>query len=221
MSESFHHVLFPGTCNVLGRDLPALSLWSLSVLQALGSPFLSLSADTEFTLGDLQVAVRCACASTLQPPQLKPRWRDRWQHRRHVRDLSHLKKHGAAFIAWLRAHQQIPALWQQETQGDVRLISAPMALSQVTALMALGMTHHEAWSCSPGYASWIILAHRERSSDEIRFAEDDEEQDFEAELEAEELRSEAEIIAQAKAELPPAFFERWLSARNANLEVPS
>lgn len=214
MSESFHRVLFPGTCHVLGRALPPLSLWSLSVLQAVGSPFLSLSADTAFTLADLQVAVRCAFTPALHTPYLKPSFRDRWQHFRHGGKAAFVNQHGAAFIAWLAAHQRLPVLWRQERADDPRFISAPLPLSQVAALMALGMSHLEAWSCSPGYATWLTLAHGERSTDSIRFVgEDIDEEAIEEEFAEEEARSEGEIIAQAKAELPPAIFEQWLSNR--------
>ena len=213
MSDSFHRVLFPGTCHVLGHALPPLSLLSLSVLQAVGSPFLCLSAETPFTLGDLQAAVRCAFTPTLQTPQLKPSLRDRVQHFRYANNVAFRHEHAAAFMAWLHAHQRLPALWQIESDSEPRFISAPLPLSQVAALMALGMTHVEAWSCSPGYAQWLILAHGERHSDSIRFADSDDETDIEAELDAIELQSESDILALAKSELPPAIFAQWLSAR--------
>lgn len=216
MSESFYQTLFPGTCHVLGHALPPLSLWTLSVLQAVRSPFLSINAETEFTLSDLQIAVRCALTPTLQPPDLKPTLVDRWQHFLHSRSKRYLQEQATAFIAWLLVHQKIPGLWTRETDGDPRCISAPLELSQASALMALGMSHHEAWSCSPGYAFWLILAHDERGSDSIRFVDEDEDAEIEAELEEAEIRSEAEVLAQARADLPPAVFEKWLAARTSN-----
>lgn len=207
--EAFHHVLFPGSVTVLGRVLPPLSLWSLSVLQAVRSPFVAEFA--EFTLADLQLAVRCACAPVLTAPDLKPRFRDRLLWRLKHRSLAFLEREASAFTAWLQAHQRLPALWQSET-ADPRFLSAPLVLTQVAALMSLGMTHVEAWSCSPGYARWLILANDERTSEHIRFAEDDEIED--AALEDYEHRSESEIIAQARLDLDDATYNRWIKARN-------
>lgn len=214
MSESFQHILFTGTCRVLGRDLPPLTLWSLSVLQAIQSPFLSLSTDTEFTLADLQVAVKCALTPALQPPNLKPTRADWWHHLRHRKSTKYLEQQAAAFVSWLLIHQKTPALWAQETEGTPRYISAPLELSYVSALMALGMTHAEAWSCSPAYAAWLTRAHDERTSDAIRFVDEEEDEQLAAELDEAELKNESDIIAQAREDLPPAAFERWLSARN-------
>lgn len=207
--EAFHHVLFPGSVTVLGRVLPPLSLWSLSVLQALRSPFVAECG--EFTLADLQLAVRCACAPVLSPPDLRPRFRDRLLWRLKHRSLSYLEAEAAAFTAWLQSHQRLPALWQSET-ADPRFLSAPLVLSQVAALMALGMSHVEAWSCSPGYARWLILANDERNSEHIRFADDDEMED--AAFDEFEQRSEADIIAQARLDLDEETFNRWIQARN-------
>ncbi len=212
MSESFHHVLFPGSCRVLGRVLPPLSLWTFSVLQAVRSPFLAHDADQAFTLADLQIAVRCACAPILQPPRLRPSFRDRLVWRFKNRDRAFLDREATAFLAWLAAHQRLPQLWTQETDSPPRLISAPLALSSVAALMQLGMTHVEAWSCSPGYARWLILANDERSSDAVRFADDEEIDD--TLLEEFEHRSEAEIIAQARLDLDDATFDLWLQQRS-------
>ena len=44
--------------------------------------------------------------------------------------------------------------------------------------------------------------------------DEEEDEQLEAELDEAELKSESDIIAQARADLPPAAFERWLSARN-------
>jgi len=220
MSDTFHHVLFPGTVAVLGTPLPPLSLWSLSVLQAIRSPFLggqtSASAEAEFTLADLQVAVRCACAPLLKQPDLRPRFRDRWLWRRKHRSQSYLQAHAARFCAWLATHQRSPVLWAQENAED-RYLTAPLVLSTVAALMDLGMTHAEAWSCPPGYARWLILAKAERESNAIRFATDDDtdNQPDDELFDAFERLSESDLIDQARRDLPPATFAAWLKARSS------
>lgn len=217
MSESFHHVLFPGSARVLGVSLPPLSLWTLSALGAIQSPFLSADSAAEVTLSDLQIAVRVVCAPVLTVPDLRPRFLNRWQFFRRRNDRAFLEHHAGVFLAWLATHQRLPALWQQETDHEPRLLSAPLALSLVTGLMQLGMTHTDAWSCGPGYARWLLLASQERESDAVRFVQDDED-DLDAELEAFDQRSEAEINAQAKLDLDPETFDRWIQQRAANCE---
>jgi len=221
MSDTFHHVLFPGTVTVLGIPLPPLSLWSLSVLQAIGSPFVASDAGTparndDFTLADLQVAVRCACAPLLKQPDLRPRLRDRWLWHRKHRSQPYLQAQAARFCAWLATHQRSPVLWAQENAED-RYLTAPLVLSTVAALMDLGMTHSEAWSCSPGYARWLILAKAERESNAVRFATDDDtdNQPDDELFDAFEQLSESDLIAQARADLPPETFAAWLKARSS------
>lgn len=215
MSERFQHLLFPGTATVLGRELPPLSLWSLSVLQAVRSPLLQPGTGNReprtdsFTLADLQVAVRCALTPVLSAPDLRPTFRERLLWRRRHKNRAYLDVHAAAFVQWLAAHQNAPVLWEQENH-DCRFLSAPVGLSLVAALMQLGMSHLEAWSCSPGYARWILLAAAERSSDSIHFAEDDDEDDN---LPLDDEMTEEAIIAQARADLPPAAFAAWLQSR--------
>lgn len=211
MSESFHHVLFPGAARVLGVMLPPLSLWSLSALDAIRSPFLSADPAAEVTLADLQIAVRVVVAPVLTAPDLRPRFRDRWQFRRRKNDRRFLDANATAFLAWLAAHQRLPELWRQESADEPRMLSAPLALSLVASLMQLGMTHREAWSCGPGYARWLLLASQERESDAVRFVEDD--AGLDEALSEDDQRTEAEILAQARLDLDPATYARWLQNR--------
>lgn len=214
MSEPFFHVLFPGQARVCGRSLPPLTLWRLACLQAVRSPFLAASGD--FTLADLLCALRTVRTPNLTAPDLRPRWRDLLTLTLHRRSARYREKHGATFIQWLALHQIRPELWQAEDTSS-REITAPLILSQVVALMDCGLTHAEAWNTSPGYASWLITAKAERDNDRVKFATDD---DDEINRMCDELalRDEAEVLAQAKADLPPAVFERWLAARTANRE---
>jgi len=213
MSESFFRVLFPGQARVCGRKLPPLSLWRLACLQAIQSPFLQASAEGgTFTLADLLLAIRAVSTPNLTPPNLRPRLRDvftliRCRHRAHYRE-----KHGAIFLKWLALHQLRPELWQNE-DNEARDISAPLILSHIAGLMDAGLSHTEAWSSAPGYASWLLAAGAERESDRVKFhnEDDDEINRITAEL---DLRSEAEVLAQAKLDLPAAMFEKWVAARN-------
>jgi hypothetical protein len=102
-------------------------------------------------------------------------------------------------------------LWENE-DSDNRTISAPFILSQVAGLMGLGMTHAEAWNTSPGYAKWLLAAHAERQTDRVKFY-NDEDDEINMATAALDQRTEAETLAQAKTDLSPEAYERWLSAR--------
>lgn len=207
----FLQTLFPGTPRICGQDLPPLTLWRLACLQAIRSPF--LTGDT-FDLADLQLALRAISTANMVPPDLRPTFRQRWHYRRHKRNLRHLEAQASLFIQWLSIHQLRPELWQPEDDTETRSLTAPAILSQVCALMECGLTHAEAWDTSPGYAAWLIATRAERASDRVQFVDDEDDTEIDLMLSELEQRDEAQIIAQARADLPPAVFEQWLAARN-------
>lgn len=213
MSETFLRVLFPGQARVCGRTLPPLTLWRLACLHAIQSPFLRARAESgTFTLADLLLAIRAVSTPNLTPPNLRPRIRDVVTLIRFRHHAAYREKHGAMFMQWLALHQLRPELWQNDDL-EARDISAPLILSQVAGLMSCGLAHAEAWDSAPGYTSWLLSAHAERESDRIKFhtEEDDEINRLTEEL---DQRSEAEILAQAKLDLPPAAYEKWVAARS-------
>lgn len=214
MNEPFQRTLFPGTAHIAGRVLPPLTFWRLACLQAINSPFLGQSADTVITLADLLLAIRAVNTVNQVPPDLRPSLRDRIYYRRHKNNRALLDRESAHFLQWLGVHQLRPELWQNDDSGSMRSITAPYVLSQIVSLMHAGMTHQEAWDTSPGYAAWLTTAAAERESDRIRFRTED---DDEINLMCDELeqRDEAQIIAQARADLPPEVFTSWLSARQS------
>lgn len=212
MSEQFLRILFPGQARVCGRALPQLTLWRLACLFAIQSPFLSIDKQSgTFTLSDLLLAVRAVKARNQCAPSLRPRIRDLLTLIFRRKNKAYRDKHGSCFVEWLSLHQLPPELWENEGSEN-RTISAPFILSQVAGLMGLGMTHSEAWDTSPGYAKWLLAAHAERQTDRVRFfTEDDEE--INRVTAALDERTEAETQTKYKADLPPAIYERWLSAR--------
>ena len=216
--ESFLQTLFPGRARVCGRVLPPLTLWRLACLQAVRSPFLDPQAS--WTLKDLLIALRAVCTPNLQPPDMRQTWRDVWHLHRHGLSKAYLEAHATTFVKYLSLHQLRPEMWQPE--GDdaaaARDITAPVLLSHVAALMELGMTHAEAWDTAPGYATWLILAHAERHNDRVQFTDAEQDKEIDQMLADLEKRDEAQIIAQAKADLPPAIFEKWIQQRTKNKE---
>lgn len=213
MSEPFQRTLFPGTAHIGGRALPPLTFWRLACLQAIGSPFLQ-AADTQVTLADLLLAVRAVTTVNLVPPDLRPSWRDRLLYRRRKANRAWFEREATNFLQWLSLHQLRPELWQNDDDSSLRTITAPPLLNQITGLMHAGLSHTEAWDTAPGYASWLITAAAERDSAAIRFATADDTA-FDAELADHDLRSESDIIAQARLDLDPATFDRWLAARSS------
>ncbi|MBK8037698.1 MAG: hypothetical protein IPK22_11265 [Verrucomicrobiaceae bacterium] len=217
--ESFLQTLFPGRARVCGRRLPPLTLWRLACLQAIRSPFLNQEAS--WTLKDLLIALRAISTPNMQPPDMRQNWRDLWLLHRHGKSKTYLEAQARVFVEWLALHQLRPEIWQP--QGDdaaaAREITAPILLSNVAALMEIGMTHAEAWDTAPGYASWLILAHAERHNDRVQFADPDDDTQIDQMLADLEARDESAILAQAKADLPPAMFDKWLAARNLKPET--
>lgn len=211
MSESFQRTLFPGIAVICGRELPPLTFWRLGCLQAIGSPFLDPSPDAEVTLADLLLALRAVSTANLVPPDLRPTWRDRWLYRRRKKNRAWFESQASLFIDWLCLHQLRPELWHNE-DSDQRRITAPLILSQICGLMECGFAHAEAWDTSPGYAGWLLAATAERQSDRVKFQTDD---DDEINRMCDELaqRDESEIIAQARLDLAPETFEKWLGNR--------
>lgn len=212
MSDQFLRILFPGQARVCGRALPPLTLWRLACLFAIQSPLLSGSRKSgTFTLSDLLLAVRAVSGRNQRSPSLRPKLRDIFTLIFWRKNKTYREKHGSAFVEWLAVHQLSPELWENE-DSDNRQISAPFILSQVAGLMSLGMTHNEAWDTPPSYAKWLLAAHAERQTDRVKFytEEDDEINMATAAL---DQKSEADIIAQAKADLAPEAFERWVSSR--------
>jgi len=212
MSEQFLRILFPGQARVCGRVLPQLTLWRLACLFAIQSPFLSVDKQSgTFTLSDLLLAVRTVKAHNQCAPALRPRFRDLLTLIFRRKNKAYREKHGSCFVEWLSLHQLPPELWENE-DSDNRTISAPFILSQVAGLMGLGMTHAQAWDTSPGYAKWLLAAHAERQTDRVKFYNDDDDE-INMATAALDQRTEAETLAQAKADLSPDAYERWLSAR--------
>lgn len=185
-------------------------MWRLACLFAIRSPFLSGQSGS-FTLSDLLVAVRAVSTGNQVTPQLRPRIRDVALLLMKRKNKKYREKHATCFVEWLSLHRLGPEFWEND-DSDNRTLSAPFILSQVAGLMELGMSHAEAWNTSPGYAMWILGASGERKSDRVKFynEEDDEINAITAAL---DQRNEAEILAQAKSDLPPDAYERWVSAR--------
>ncbi|WP_395736274.1 hypothetical protein [Prosthecobacter sp.] len=212
MSDTFLRCLFPGQARVCGRLLPPLTLWRLACLEAIQSPFLHAGAeDASFTLADLLCAVRAVSTPNLTPPDLRASVRDAITLLRFRHNAAYREKHAAIFIEWLALHQLRPELWKNDDE-DSRDISAPITLSYAVGLMSIGFRHAEAWDTPPGYASWVLSASAERQSDRVKFASDDDDE-INRIIEAEEQRSEAEILAQAKLDLSEEAYERWVAAR--------
>jgi len=213
MGDAFHRTLFPGTATVCGRELPPLTLWRLACLQAIASPFLSRDSKQRIDVPALLLALRAVATPNLEPPDLATRFRDRRDYWRYSRSQAKFEREAKTFVQWLCVHQLRPELWQNDDGDSGREITAPYILAQVASLMAAGMTHREAWDTSPGYADWLILAKGERESERIKFFSSEDEE-INAQLAQAAPRTEAEIIAQAKADLPAKTFDRWLAARN-------
>ena len=212
MSEQFLRILFPGQASVCGRALPQLTLWRLACLFAIQSPFLSIDKQSgTFTLSDLLLAVRAVKARNQCTPFLRPSVRDLLTLIFRRKNKAYREKHGSCFVEWLSLHQLSPELWENE-DSDNRTISAPFILSQVAGLIGIGMIHAEAWDTSPGYAKWLLAAHAERQTDRVKFYNDDDDE-INMATAALDQRTEAETLAHAKADLSPAAYERWLSAR--------
>jgi hypothetical protein len=215
MNAPFLQTLFPGIATVCGRVLPRLTLWRLACLQAIESPFLSVKGNDEVTLADLLLAIRAVSTPNLQPPDLRASFHDRWHWRRYHKSTVYLQAQARIFVDWLAVQQMQPELWQPAEDGIARALTAPANLARVAALMDAGMTHAEAWDTAPGYGTWLCLAAAERETDRVRFVTDDDEE-LSAEMDAEDLRSEAEIIAQAKRDLGEESFSKWLDNRLNN-----
>lgn len=212
MSDQFLRILFPGQAKVCGRALPELTLWRLACLFAIQSPFLSTANKGGlFTLSDLLLAVRAVTAGNQCAPSLRPSIRDALTLIFRRKNQQYREKHASCFVAWLSLHQLSPELWENEDEGS-REISAPFILSQVAGLMELGMTHAEAWNTSPGYAKWLLAANAERQTDRVKFYNEDDDEINMATAALDE-RTEADTLAQAKADLSPEAFDQWLSAR--------
>jgi hypothetical protein len=214
MKNAFHRSLFPGIATVCGVELPPLTLWRMACLQAVESPFISPDSATKIDLAALLLAVRVVRAGNLEAPDLRVTFRDKLTYWRHKKNRAYFESNARAFVDWLNAHSIRPELWQDDDGETGRQITAPYLVAQVVALMSCGMAHVEAWNTVPGYADWLILAKAERECDRVKF-HDDTDDEINAEVDAMNQRSEAEIIAQAKADLSQESFNRWLSARQS------
>lgn len=215
MTEPFLQTLFPGQARVCGRKLPPLTLWRLQCLLAVGSPFLGMSPETPFTLADLLLALRVVSTPNRRAPNVRASWWDQaiWLLcRRNTRYLEH---HSGLFVRYLSLHQIRPELWQCD-DSSCRSLTAPYVLTQIVALMERGIGHEEAWNTAPGYATWLIAAAGERQSERVQFAHEDDEEHALAHDEL-DLRSEAEILAQAQADLPPEIFAQWVANRGTTI----
>ena len=211
MQEDFQHALFPPALRIMGRTVQGLSLWHLAALHSVQSPFLSADPERRVVVGDLLIALRIVQARPWAALQLCPRLADILTRLRYRRTW---QQHARAFAQWLRAQQITPELWQRVDEGAPRQITAPVILSKIAALMAIGFSHDEAWALSPGYAEWIALAHAERTVPGVKFLTDPDRADMAAEAE-EPMLTDAECIALAQAELSPDHFLAWLAARQA------
>jgi len=212
MQEDFQHALFPPALRVMGRTVQGLSLWHLAALHSVQSPFLSCDPALRIVVGDLLIALRIVQARPWTALQLRPRMVDILTRLRYRRTW---QQHARAFTQWLRAQQVTPDLWQRVDDGAPRQITAPVILSKVAALMAMGFSHSDAWALSPGYAEWIALAHAERTVPGVKFLTDEDRADMAAEAKKPMLTN-AECIALAEAELSPDHFRHWFAARQAS-----
>lgn len=206
--ERFFRALFPGRVTVCGKTLPQLSLWRLSALQAVQSPFVCGNAETMVTPSDLTLAVQIVTCGNMQPPDMRPGfWAWRWTRKMQKNPVL-WHQQARLFVFWLQSHQLSPELWRDELR-EPRYITAPLVMSQVAGLVKLGIPHAEAWDTSPGYASWLLLTAAERECDGIKFAGD------EPPEMPPPLNDEAAIREQAKKDLGRNF-PAWLDARLKN-----
>jgi hypothetical protein len=210
--ERFYRTLFPGRVQVCGKMLPPLTLWRLAALQAIESPFVSGDPAAKITPADLTLAIRAVTCHNLQAPDLRPNfWAWRWT-RKLDRNGKLWKQQAGLFVRWMAAHQLSPELWRDELR-EPRYITAPLVMSQVTALLKLGIQHDAAWNTSPGYAAWLTLTAAERESDGIKFADDV------IHDEPEQPQDEQAIREQAQRDLGERY-NAWLAARIKNLYSP-
>lgn len=193
-------------------ELSRFTLWHLSALEAVHSPFLLNDPDAPVTIGDLHLAVRICEHAPNSQLRVKPRLRDVL---RRFRYRKRFEAEALKFTGWLKSHQIIPELWDPPSDTEARPISAPLVLYRVGQLIDLGIPHDQAWAMSPGYAVWLLTASDERKTPGVRFITD-EDRRIAQEMEEERPLTSEEQIAIARRELPPEAFEAWLAKHKEN-----
>lgn len=197
---------------VCGQRLQPLCLGHLVNLEAINSPLRPEADDIDLRVSaaDLLLAARICSETWPHPGRLRPRLRDILWRIFLDRRPGLLRHHVYRFDAYYRDHTSYPEFWSDES-GCARSLTAPAALSKAAFLISeTSITEARAWSMPLARVDYTISAIIERRSGDLRFLQDGDEEEIE---QPEDTLTEAEIIATAKAALPPDRFAEWMKAR--------
>jgi len=212
MDDRFYHGIIGSTDRICGYNVSALTPWHNVILTAINSPVLDPAKET--SAGDLLLFLKVLNTRWPDIPDLRAKFKDKWWWWRLnkakvlLRELGKLKD-------WLDSQLSSPVTWEvtHTDKGAGKRLSSPAILALIVSLVSKGNIQLEsAWNMRIAEARWYDAVLAELNGADVRFAYDNEE------LPAAQLESkdEAEIIALAKRELPPAKFQVWLANRKEN-----
>lgn len=148
--------IIPETVQLLGLELKPFSLWHLARLEALGEQYLTPSS-----IDELMIAIRYCAMKPNTSGIFRETWAIRawwwfvrmWYRGDRFYDALDL------FLEYTNAHQRGPRQKGRSPRGSS--VATPSSVYYFTALVSMGWPPDQAWTCSPGFAKYLIVAHSE------------------------------------------------------------
>jgi hypothetical protein len=212
MDDRFFHGIIGCEASVCGRRLNSLTPWHVLLLHAIDSPL--VTGERAIYPGDIIIFTKVLSVSYPETPNLRPTTRDLFWRIRLNRQKAYLRQ-VKTIKGWLNIQMSVPKLWQVlRSNGEVKKdLTSPAMFALVVALVSqVNVTLAEAWNMRVSEARWYDTVKAELEGGDLNIAYDNEE-------ESEDILSgltDDEKIEFARGKLPPAMFDRWLTARKLN-----
>ena len=201
MDDNYFNGLIGSSVKVCGVKLADLSLWHLSILEAIDSPLLT---QRDAGVRDILILLKVLQASYPETPNLAPRFRDGvwlWRMERSnrlaAREVIKLKK-------WFAAQMCAPVMYKAiDTTIKAKGASAPPMLALVAGLVHRSNERIDTiWNMRSSEARWYDVALAEQDGVELNISYANEQQ-------APDSPEGEEAMEMAKKMLTPEQFAKW------------
>ena len=200
MDDNYFHGLIGGEVKVCGRLLVNLSLWHLSILEAIESPILS---GEPVEVRDMLILIKVLKSEHPREPRLTPTIRDVWWAWKLERKPELARREVTKLKEWFNVQMACPVLYSRMTKNIQKSTSAPSLLSLVCGLvMKSNEKLTDVWNMRLSAARWYDVAMAEQDGADLTIS-------YEGEEMAPETPTGQEAIDFARATLSPEDFARW------------
>jgi hypothetical protein len=209
MDERYLSALIGSEVRVCGYKLARLTLWHMTLLEAIGSPFVVQKKGQSIYPRDIVIFCKVLQSSYPSQPKLSPTISDalfiRQMERKPRKYIDRLK----AIRGWLKEELSLPVLYQGDSNNFHKHSTPSMLALNAAICSRTNERHAEVWNMRLAAARWLDVALAEIDGAKITIS-------FENEEKAPDSPEGLEAIEMAREKLPPHIFKKWLANQKKN-----